>query len=138
MIRRYSELIRFSTFQERLAYLQLNGTVCEETFGFERYINQKFYRSPEWKRVRNMVIVRDNGCDLGCDGYDIHSKIIVHHMNPITNINIAERDSIILDPEYLIAVSHHTHNAIHFGTDTEQYNNFTERQPHDTCLWRHK
>ncbi len=114
-VRRYSELIRLTTFEKRFGYLSLGGIVGDDTFGFDRYINQKFYRSAEWKRVRDIVISRDNGCDLGIPGREIYGKILIHHMNPIAVADIHGGGEFLLDPEYLICVSHETHNAIHYG-----------------------
>lgn len=134
-IRSYSELIQLKTFEERFQYLKLSGNVCEETFGRNRHLNQTFYRSPEWRRIHDQVIIRDNGCDLGIDGYDIHGKIYVHHMNPIDEDSILERRLEIMDPEYLICVSFDTHNAIHYSDETALYNTLIERKPGDTKLW---
>lgn len=136
-IRTYTEMSKFKTFRERFRYLKLNGQVGSETFGYDRYLNQVFYRSPEWKRIRNFVIVRDNGCDLGVEGYDIHDKIIIHHMNPIMLTDIEERNPDILNPEFLVCVCHDTHNGLHYGDDTllRQYE-FAERRMFDTCPWK--
>lgn len=137
MIRTYSELIKYDSFEGRFRYLKLDGLVGEETFGYDRYINQIFYNSDEWKRTRRDVIIRDNGCDLGVDGFDIHSKILIHHMNPINVNDIIERSDYLMNPEYLICVSFKTHNAIHYGDEsilmTQQ---IIERRPNDTCPWR--
>ena len=116
-IRTYSELIRLPTFEERFRYLQLSGSVGKETFGFDRYINQNFYRSAAWKRVRDQVIIRDNGCDLGIEDRIIYGKILIHHMNPISDKDILNLTDILLNPEYLICVTHDTHNAIHYGDE---------------------
>ena len=115
MIRTYSELITHSTFEDRFEYLSLKGQVGQETFGFDRYLNQKFYRSREWKQIRDLVIVRDSGCDLGILGREIQSHIIIHHMNPLMLNDITDSTEYLLDPEYLICVSHNTHQAIHYG-----------------------
>lgn len=115
MIKTYTELIRMQTFQERFEYLKLDGSVGTETFGFDRYLNQIFYSSKEWKRLRNEIIVRDKGCDLACDGYEIQGNIIIHHMNPITPEDIINRNDDLLNPEYLISTVLNTHNAIHYG-----------------------
>lgn len=133
----YTELSKLTTFEERFRYLMLNGNVAEDTFGFDRYLNQAFYRSKEWKRVRNIVIMRDGGCDLGIDGLYIHDRIIIHHMNPITMKDIIQRNPKILDPEYLISVSHKTHNGITYGDDSvlECYN-IVDRKPNDTTPWK--
>lgn len=136
-VRTYSELIRLASFKERYAYLQLNGEVGKDTFGFDRYINQAFYqRSKEWKAVRDYVIVRDNGCDLGIEGYDIHGRIYVHHMNPVTARDIELCSDILLDPEYLITTTHNTHNAIHYGDESLLIVAPVERSKNDTCPWR--
>lgn len=138
MIRTYSELKNLHTFEERLEYLRLRGTVGQDTFGFDRYLNQNFYRSTEWKRVRDFVIVRDNGCDLGLPGYEIGDRILVHHMNPIGIEDIRYSTDFLLNPEYLICVSKDTHDAIHYGVDTKEYaerKKVVERKPNDTKLW---
>ena len=136
-IRTYSELIALPTFEERFKYLQLNGTVAKDTFGFDRYINQNFYRSKEWKRVRDFVILRDNGCDLAAEDYVIHGKIIIHHMNPITVKDISDVTDYLMNPEYLISTTHSTHNAIHYGDESLLMMLPTERRKNDTCPWRH-
>lgn len=137
-LRCYSDLIQYSTFEDRLHYLELHGVVGEDTFGFDRYINQKFYKSPEWRRVRDFVIVRDNGCDLGVKGYDIGDRIIVHHMNPLTLDDINNSSDFLLNPEYLICVSKDTHDIIHYGFCSDRYSKSKEpvdRKPGDTKLW---
>lgn len=131
----YSELKRLRTFEERFEYLRLNGFVAESTFGSHRFLNQDFYRTKEWKRVRHEVIIRDNACDLGIDGYDIYDKIYIHHMNPITIDDILDRRREVLDPEYLICVSFSTHNAIHYGDTSLLPPEPIERRPGDTTLW---
>ena len=137
MIRTYSELIKYDSFEGRFRYLKLDGLVGEETFGYDRYINQIFYNSDEWKRTRRDVIVRDSGCDLGVEGFDIHSKILIHHMNPINVNDIIERSDYLMNPEYLICVSFKTHNAIHYGDESILINQqIIERRPNDTCPWR--
>lgn len=137
MTRRYSELIKLPTFEERFQYLKLDGTVGASTFGFDRYLNQVFYRSPEWKKLRNEIILRDNGCDLGMEGYEIHGQpIIIHHMNPITAEEIEHRDSTIFDPEFLITTVLNTHNAIHYGDESLLPKKPVMRTPNDTCPWR--
>lgn len=136
-IKTYSELITLPTFKERYKYLQLSGTVGEETFGFDRYINQKFYRSQEWKRVRDFVIIRDNGCDLGVEGYDIHGKILIHHMNPIRIDDIRFLSEYLMNPEYLISTTLSTHNTIHYGDESLLMAEPIERTPNDTCPWKH-
>lgn len=133
--RRYSELKRLDTFEGRFEYLSLEGQVGESTFGFDRWINQHFYQSYEWKRTRDIVIVRDNGCDLGIPGYEISSGALVHHMNPITPDDLARGEQWILDPEYLITTSHRTHNAIHYGDERLLRKAPVARQPGDTKLW---
>ena len=137
-IKTYSELITLPTFRERFCYLKIGGRVGEETFGWDRKINQYFYqRSDEWKSIRNYVIVRDNGCDLGIEGYDIYSHIIVHHINPITVEDIRMSSDYLLDPEFLICTSLNTHNAIHYGDESLLYTSLIERTKNDTCPWRH-
>ena len=135
-IRRYSELAQLETFKERYDYLKLSGAVGVDTFGFDRYLNQIFYKSPEWKKVRDLVIIRDNGCDLGVEGFDIHGKIYIHHMNPITKEDVLERNDILLDPDYLITTTMQTHNAIHYGDENQLLLMPKERTAHDTCPWK--
>ena len=136
MIRTYSELIQLSTFEERFNYLKLHGDVGRETFGFDRYLNQRFYKSKEWNQVRDRVIVRDFGCDLACEDIPISGQIIVHHMNPFTVEELERNPSILLDPEFLICVSLDTHNAIHYGDSSILKKNvLVERKPNDTKLW---
>ena len=137
IIRSYSELIHIPTFEERFEYLKLSGAVGKETFGFDRYLNQVFYRSKEWKRVRDLVIVRDNGCDLGIEDREICGRIYIHHMNPISLSDIERKSESILNPEYLICVTHNTHNAIHYGDSSLLVTAPIERTPNDTCPWRH-
>lgn len=137
IIRTYSELIQISTFIERFRYLQLGGQVGVETFGYDRYLNQILYRTAEWKRFRNEIIVRDNGCDLGCEGYDIiGQKILVHHINPISVEDVLRRDPKVFDPENAITTILNTHNAIHYGDESLLVTEPIERKPNDTCLWR--
>ena len=136
-IRTYSQLKQLQTFEERYDYLKLGGVVGEDTFGFDRYMNQNFYRSREWKRVRDEVIMRDNGCDLGVDGHEIRGKILIHHMNPITSEDIHRVSDYLLNPEYLICVTHRTHNAIHYGDESLIVTAPIERTKNDTCPWRH-
>lgn len=136
MMRTYSELSKLKTFKERFEYLKLDGLIGEETFGWDRYLNQVFYKSPEWKSTRDKVIVRDNGRDLGVEGYDIFGKIIIHHMNPMSLGDIANRNPDIFNPEYLICVSHETHNAIHYGDANQLSLGPIERTANDTCPWR--
>ena len=136
-IRTYSELSKLKTFRERYEYLKLDGTVGEKTFGFDRYINQMFYKSEEWKRIRNYVITRDNGCDLGIqDRKIIDSVILVHHMNPITKEDIINKNKILLDPEYLITTIKPTHNAIHYGDESLLNEDLVIRSKNDTCPWK--
>lgn len=135
MIRTFTELSRLPTLEARFRYLALRGSVGESTFGSERWVNQQFYRSRQWKQIRNHVIVRDNGCDLGVEGYDIHDKIIIHHMNPMVAADIVHGDSAILDPEFLICVTHNTHNAIHYGDEGLLPRPLAVREPGDTKLW---
>lgn len=135
-IRTYSELILLPTFKERFRYLQLNGKVGEETFGFDRYLNQRFYKDPEWIRIRDEIIIRDEGCDLGIPGREIHSRIIVHHMNPIRKEDILRRSDFLLNPEYLICTFKATHDAIHYGDESKLFTMPIERKPNDTCPWR--
>lgn len=136
-IKTYSELILLPTFEERFKYLQLNGRVCDDTFGFDRYINQKFYRSAEWKRIRDYIIIRDNGCDLAVDGYEIHGRILIHHMNPITISDIKFSTEYLMNPDYLICVTHNTHNAIHYGDEKQIITGPIVRTKNDTCPWKH-
>lgn len=125
------------TFADRFNYLRLVGQIGTETFGDERYLNQLFYRDAEWKRIRHEVIIRDNGCDLGVDGYEIHSRILVHHMNPISQDDIFYRTPLLLSPEYLITTCFDTHNAIHYGTPSPYKDEkVLERTPNDTCPWK--
>ena len=135
-MRTYSALSALKTFEERFEYLRLDGVVGKETFGFDRYFNQRFYRSVEWKTVRDTVIVRDNGCDLGAEDRPIPGRILIHHMNPITLDDISKRSAILLDPEYLVCVSHTTHNAIHYGDENLLTASPIERSKNDTCPWR--
>ena len=134
-IRSYSELRRLDDINERFSYLRLNGQVARETFGFDRYINQMFYQSEEWRQIRRHVIIRDEGCDLGIPGYEIHGHVYIHHMNPMTAADISSGDPRILDPEFLITVTHQTHNAIHYGNESLLPRVFVERRPGDTKLW---
>lgn len=137
-LRTYTELSKLKTFKERFEYLKLDGKVGEETFGFDRYLNQMFYTSEEWKRVRNYVITRDCGCDLGIKDMEIRDRLIlVHHMNPISKQDIIDKTDILLDPEYMITTTKRTHDAIHYGDDSILYNDPIERFKNDTCPWRH-
>lgn len=134
-IRTFTELREFHAFEDRFRYLQLRGSVGNSTFGFDRYINQQFYRSTQWKRIRDAVIVRDLGCDLGVEGYEIFDRIYIHHMNPMLPEDIEEGDPDILDPEFLISTTHRTHNAIHYGDEKLLRRPLIERSPGDTTLW---
>lgn len=136
-IRTYSELITIPTFEERFEYLQLKGSVGKDTFGYDRYLNQVLYRSPEWKRLRNQIIIRDGGCDLACDGYDIYNKVLIHHLNPITVEDVLTRSRKVFDPDNLVCVSHSTHNAIHYGDVDLLVTGPIIRTKNDTCPWRH-
>lgn len=134
MVRTYNELILLKTFDERFEYLRLNGQVGNLTFGFDRYINQLFYKSDAWLQIRRDIIIRDLGCDLGIVGYEIHKHIIIHHMNPISKEDILNNTDYVLNPNYLISTCINTHNAVHYGTNTP--NIITERRPGDTCPWK--
>ena len=136
-IKTYSELILLPTFEERFKYLQLNGRVGDDTFGFDRHINQNFYRSAEWKRIRDLVIMRDNGCDLALEGYEIYGRILIHHMNPITVKDVELSTEYLMNPEYLICVTHNTHNAIHYGDEKLLTKGPVVRTKNDTCPWKH-
>lgn len=135
-IRTYSELITFTTFEDRYRYLRLGGRVGEETFGFDRYLNQIFYKDPEWRAVRDEVIFRDDGCDLGMQGWKIYGRILVHHINPITKEDILRRDPKLFDMENLICTSKLTHDAIHYGDDSILFKDPIERKPNDMCPWK--
>lgn len=135
MIRRYSHLRQIPEFEDRYRYLRLQGSVGRDSFGFDRHINQAFYRSREWKDIRHHVIARDNGCDLGVEGYEIHGELLVHHMNPMTVDDIVHAHPNILDPEYLITTTHKTHNAIHYGDEDLLPRQLTPRRPGDTDMW---
>ena len=136
MTKSYLEMIQLSTFEERYEYLKLGGLVGEETFGYDRYLNQVLYRSSEWKRFRRDIILRDNGCDLACDGYDIIGKILIHHINPITIDDIMNRSSCLFDPNNVISTSLNTHNAIHYGDAELLMTGPIERTKNDTCPWK--
>lgn len=136
-IRTYSELITIPTFEERFEYLQLKGSVGKDTFGYDRHLNQVLYRSPEWKRLRNQIIIRDGGCDLACDGYDIYGKVLIHHLNPITVEDVLARSRKVFDPDNLVCVTHNTHNAIHYGDADLLATGPIIRTKNDTCPWRH-
>ena len=136
--RTYSELIQIPTFLERFRYLKLGGRVGEETFGYDRYLNQGFYHSSEWRQIRDYIITRDLGRDLGVDGYDIHGKIYIHHMNPIIVKDIIHASDYLTDPEYLICTTQNTHNAIHYGDESLLVSEPVERTPFDTCPWKNR
>lgn len=135
-IRCYSELVLLPTFEERYEYLRLGSGVGKETFGFDRYMNQFFYRSPEWKHIRNLVIARDSGCDLGVPGREIYGRVLIHHMNPIRPEDIRSRNDILLNPEYLITTVHKTHQAIHYGDEKLLLHAPIIRARNDTCPWK--
>lgn len=136
-IRCYTDLSQLQTFEERFEYLRLNGVVGRDTFGFDRIFNQRFYTSPEWRRVRDAVIVRDNGCDLGVNGHEIYGqRIIIHHLNPFRLEDLEERADVLLDPEFLITTIHSTHNAIHYGDASQIVTAPLVRTQNDTCPWR--
>lgn len=135
-IKTYSEMVRLPTFLERYRYLKIGGHVGDETFGYDRYLNQILYRSPEWKRFRRDIIIRDNGCDLACDGYEIIGKVLIHHINPITVRDIELRDPKIFDPENVVSVTLNTHNAIHYGDESLLITEPLVRTPNDTCPWK--
>lgn len=136
IIRTYTELMKLATFEERYKYLKLVAKVGEETFGFERYLNQQFYHSQEWKSLRSQIIIRDNACDLGVPGREMDKGIIIHHMNPITKDDLIHQSDFLLNPEYLISVSKKTHAAIHYGDDKMLFGEMVERSKDDTCPWR--
>lgn len=137
IIRTYSELKELKTFEERFKYLKLGGVVGVETFGFDRYFNQKFYTTTEWKQLRNHIIVRDLGCDLGCEDHEIFGqRIIIHHMNPIDLEDIEKKSDFLLNPEFLITTIHSTHNAIHYGDESLLITAPIERRRNDTCPWK--
>ena len=134
--RTYHDLLKLQSFDDRFRYLKLSGVIGNETFGVERYLNQRFYQSSEWKHIRDLVIIRDNGYDLGIEGCAIHGKPIIHHMNPVSIKDVVERTDILLDPEYLITVSRDTHNAIHYGDMNLLNRSPVVRSPFDTCPWK--
>lgn len=135
-IRTYSELIELSSFEDRYNYLKLDGQVGEDTFGFDRYLNQAFYKSKEWKRLRDEIILRDNGCDLGVEGHEIYGRVIIHHINPISVHDIQDATEYLLNPEYLISTTHVTHNAIHYGDERLLITGPIIRSKNDTCPWK--
>lgn len=132
----YSELISLPTYEQRLNYLKIEGSVGASTFGFYRYLNQEFYRSREWKRLRDQIFIRDNGCDLACENYPIIGRFIIHHINPINKNDIIHSSDFLSNPEYLITVDPETHNFIHYGFKENRPPSFAERKPHDMCPWR--
>lgn len=134
-VRTYSKLRRIPTFAERFEYLDLRGQVGDTTFGSNRWFNQRFYTSRIWRQIRDVVILRDNGCDLGIPGHEIRGKIMIHHMNPVTMEDLMEGSRFALDPEYLITTTHRTHNAIHYGDASLLTRPYVERSPGDTRLW---
>ena len=136
IIKTYSELIRLPTFEERYQYLRLRGKVGEDTFGFDRYLTQAFYKSDEWKAIRDIVILRDNGCDLGMPDREIRERILIHHMNPITKDDIINRTDFLLNPEYLICTIKNTHDAIHYGDENLLIKDPVQRSKYDTCPWK--
>lgn len=136
IIRTYSEMIQIPTFIDRFEYLRLDGRVGVETFGFDRYLNQRFYHSSEWRSIRDYIIARDLGCDLAMEGYEIYGKIYIHHMNPITQMDIVHSNADMLDPEFLVCTTHNTHNAIHYGDVSLLVTGPVERRPNDTCPWK--
>lgn len=135
MIRTYSKLSRIATFEERFRYLNLFGDIGNATFGFDRHLNQRFYSSSEWKHIRHEIITRDKSCDLGIEGYEIHDRAVIHHMNPMTTYDLTHGDDSIMNPEFLITTTHRTHNAIHFGDESSLLKPFVERKVGDTKLW---
>lgn len=137
IIKSYSKMLTFSTLEERFRYLELKGSVGKDTFGYDRYLNQILYHSGEWKSFRNDIIIRDNGCDLACEGHEIHKRILVHHINPITVEDVLNRSPKVFDPENVVCVSHMTHNAIHYGDENLLISAPIERSQNDTCPWRH-
>lgn len=136
-IRTYSELSKISNFEDRYNYLKLDGHIGEETFGFDRFLNQVFYKSREWKKIRDQIIIRDSGCDLAMSGFSIYGKIIIHHMNPITKGDLKSSSDFLLNPEFLICTSLNTHNAIHYGDKTMLPQMPIVRVINDTCPWKH-
>jgi len=136
MIKTHRELLRFKTFEERYNYLRLSSSIGQPTFGYDRYLNQMLYGSQKWKRTRDNIIIRDDGCDLGDGDYRIHGRIIVHHMNPITIEDVEEDRDVVYDPDSLICTTHNTHNAIHYGDASLLPQLPNERRPNDTCPWR--
>lgn len=137
MIKTYEELLKFKTFEERFNYLRLDGTVGKDTFGFDRFFNQIFYKSKDWLHIRDQIIIRDNGCDLGVEGYEIRGqRFVIHHLNPILLSDITERTDLLLNPDFLITTTHRTHNAIHYGDESILFKGPIERRKNDTCPWK--
>lgn len=136
MTRTYTEMMKLKTFSERYKYLKLNGIVGNETFGSDRHMNQSFYTSRRWRETRDIVIIRDGACDLGIDNMEIHDRLIVHHMNPMTLQDVENDSDVLYDPEFLICTSDKTHNAIHYGDDNHLGMEYTPRTPHDTTPWK--
>lgn len=132
----YSKMLSYDSYEDRLSYLQLHGSVAYQTFGSSRYLNQAFYSSPEWKQFRNSMIIRDSGCDLALLGHQIFGKTILHHINPITEDDLRSGSDVLLDPENIVCVSVSTHNAIHYGSDRDLIPVLMDRNPNDTCLWK--
>lgn len=135
-MKRYSELIKLTSFEDRFNYLKIGGKVGAETFGHDRYLNQVFYTSPEWRKVRQQVIIRDNGCDMALEDYEIQGRIMIHHLNPIVPKDILLRKEMLLDPENLVCVSYDTHNALHYGDISLAKHDFVERRPNDMAPWK--
>ena len=136
-IRTYSETITLPTYEERFDYLKLEGKVGKETFGYDRYLNQILYNTEQWRKFRRGIIIRDNACDLACEGYEINYRILVHHINPITVEDVINRNPMIFDPENVITMTHRTHNALHYGNKNLLVTKPIERTKNDTCPWRH-
>lgn len=134
--RSYSELVKLKTFKDRYEYLKLGSIIGKETFGFDRYLNQVFYSSPEWRRFRREILIRDIGCDLGIEGREINGRAVIHHINPITIDDIVTRSSKLMDPENVITTTDATHKAIHYGDESKLFLGLTTRRPNDTCPWR--
>ena len=132
----YSELIKIPSFEDRFKYCKLKGQVGIDTFGFDRYLNQSLYRSSKWRTFRNQIIIRDNGCDLAHPNYPINKRVLIHHLNPITEQDVLNESFVLFDPENVICVSHNTHNAIHYGTEELLPKGEIERKPNDQCPWR--
>lgn len=135
-VKTYTELCKLPTFEERFRYLTSGGQVGEITFGGSRFLNQDFYRSAEWKGIRDLVIVRDGGCDLGIEDRPIHGRVVIHHLVPLRKEDLMFRTEFLLNPEYMICVSHRTHNAIHYGSEDSIQKDYVPRRPNDTCPWR--